>query len=243
METDHYIQSAEVYDILSAPHWQARRDSVRSVLQGIQDRSEAILDVGAGTGTALRIIADAVPDAKIHALEPSASMRVGLMTKVLLDEELKRRVTIEACSIQEASLPDKLSAALVCGCVGYLDRDERLAMWQTLANRIVPEGLVLADVMMLDRPQAVASTRIAAVNIGSLQYEMWVSGTPGKDDIMLWDMGCRVLRNEQVMRSFHVVREWHTFGIDQLMEEAATAGFRGEVVKGSPVPAVTLKLS
>jgi SAM-dependent methyltransferase len=243
METDHYIQSAEVYDILSAPHWQARRESVRSALHGVQDLSEPILDVGAGTGTGLRIIADAVPHAMIFALEPSASMRVGLMTKVLLDEELKRRVTVEACSIQEATLPNKLSAALVCGCIGYLDREERLDMWRTLADRIVPEGLVLADVMMLDRPQAVPSTKVTAVRVGGLQYEMWVAGTPGNDDIMLWDMGCRVLRDEQVVRSFHVIREWHTFGIGQLLEEAAAFGFRGEVVKDSPVPAVILKLS
>jgi len=243
METDHYVQSAEVYDILSSPHWQARRESVLSALQAVQDLSGTILDVGAGTGTGLRIIADAVPNAMILALEPSASMRVGLMTKVLLDEELRRRVTVEARPIQGAMLPDKLSAALVCGCIGYLDRGERLEMWQTLANRIVPEGLVLADVMMWDRPQAVPSTRIAAVDVGELQYEMWVSGTPGDDDIMLWDMGCRILRREQILRSFHVVREWHTFGISQLMEEAAIAGFRGEVIKDSPVPAVTLKLS
>ncbi|HTF66363.1 MAG TPA: hypothetical protein VK638_27135 [Edaphobacter sp.] len=243
METDHYIQSAEVYDILSAPHWQARRESVRSALRAVQHLAGTILDVGAGTGTGLRIIADAVPNAMILALEPSASMRVGLMTKVLLDDELRRRVTVEACSIQEAMLPKELSAALVCGCIGYLDRGERLEMWQTLADRIVPEGLVLADVMMLDRPQAVTSTRVAGVDVGDLQYEMWVSGTPGDDDIMLWDMGCRILRHEQVLRSFHVVREWHTFGIGQLMEEAATVGFRGEVIKDSPVPAVILKLS
>ena len=240
MEADHYVQSAAVYDILSGPHWSARQASVRSAFQPVGDLAGVVLDVGAGSGTALRLIADTIPNCSILALEPSASMRIGLMTKVLLDDELRRRVTIEEQSIQNASLPDRLSAVLICGCIGYLDGNERGAMWKSLASRLDSRGLILADVMMLDRPHAVPETKVASVEVGRRTYEMWVSGEPGGSDLMLWNMGCRILEGDEVIRSFNVVREWHTFGIRELLEEASAAGLMGEVLKDSPVPAAVL---
>jgi len=240
MEVDHYVQSAAVYDILSGPHWSSRRESVRAALQPVRDHRGIVLDVGAGSGSALRLIADTIPNCSILALEPSASMRVGLMTKILLDEDLRRRVTVEDRPIQETSLPDSLSAALVCGCIGYLDQPERLKMWQRLASRLEPNGLILTDVMMLDRPQVVPETKVASVEIGQHTYEMWVSGNPGEGDLMHWNMGGRIRDKGEVIRSFNVVREWHTFGIGQLLEEVRAAGLNGEPIKDSPVPAAVL---
>lgn len=243
MGTDHYVQSAEIYDILSAQHWKSRVDSIRLALQSLLHAPGTVVDIGAGTGACVRTIADVLPEARILAVEPSPSMRVGLMTRILLDEDLRRRVTVLPTPIQETELPETISAALICGCIGYLDIQERAALWQKLACRVSREGFILADVMPIDRPQAIQPIKAANTNIGDQSYEIWVSGIPGKEDLMLWDMRCDVRQNDHLVRSFHIAREWHTFGIGQLIEEASAAGFRAEPLKNSPVPTAILRTS
>jgi SAM-dependent methyltransferase len=242
MEADHYVQSAEVYDILSAQHWQSREESVRSILKSLKTPSGIIADIGSGTGNGIRLIAETLPEAKIYAIEPSASMRVGLMTKILLDPDLCRRVTVSATSAEELKFPATISAALVCGCIGYLDKEDRFALWNKLAECLSLDGIILADVMQIDRPQTVPPIKAATTDVGDDRYEIWVSGAPGESDLMLWDMRCDVLRKDEIIRSFHVSREWHTFGIEHLIDEAAQCGFCAELVTGSPVPAAILRI-
>jgi len=243
METDHYVQSAEVYDILSAQHWSGRGDSIRLALQSLHNPSGIVADIGAGTGACVRLIAETLPDARILAIEPSASMRVGLMARILLDDDLRSRVTVIATSVQETELPETISAALVCGCIGYLDQKNRAELWRKLAACLSPEGFVLADVMQIDQPRAVSPVKAASTNIGEQRYEIWLSGAPGQGDLMLWDMRCDVLRNDEIVRTFNVTREWHTFGIGQLIDEAKACGFHAELIANSPVPAAILRIA
>ena len=69
---DAYTQSAEWYDILSAQHWRARNDSMLQTLRAARPDAQLVIDVGSGTGVALPLIAQAYPQADIHAIEPSA---------------------------------------------------------------------------------------------------------------------------------------------------------------------------
>jgi hypothetical protein len=62
VEPDHYIQSAEIYDILSEPHWAARRPSVAQALARMMPSGAGlVLDIGAGTGQCVKTIADTLP--------------------------------------------------------------------------------------------------------------------------------------------------------------------------------------
>lgn len=241
-EPDHYIQSAEMYDMLSEPHWAARRSSVKAALAGLSDTRGIVLDVGAGTGRCVQVIAEAMPEARIHAVEPSASMRVGLMTRILLDPDLRRRVTVFSESFQQSLLTEKIAAAVICGCIGYFDADERAELWRKVAYQLEPGGFVLADVMSIDRPQHIAEMRIASVDVGEQRYDTWLQGRPGSDDIIHWTMRFDVLHVDTVVRTFSIEREWRAFGLDQLIDEAAAAGFIAERLPDSPVPAAVFRL-
>lgn len=241
-ETDHYVQSAEMYELLSEPHWMARRDSVRAALRSLEQVRGNVLDIGAGTGSCVQLIADTLPHASIFAVEPSASMRIGLMTRILLVPDLRRRVTVCAEPFQRAHLPERLDAVVACGCIGYFDREERAELWRRLAARLKPLGGVFTDVMALDRPQMFPETRIASAEVGAYRYDAWLKGYPGDGDLMRWQMRFDVRIGEETIRQFSIEREWHAFGIDQLIAEAAAAGFQGAPLADSPVPAVLLRL-
>lgn len=240
--TDYYVQSAEFYDLLSEPHWASRRESVLAALSPLADTAIEVLDIGAGTGCCVQLIAQALPKARIYAVEPSASMRIGLITRVLLDPDLRARVTICAEALQQASIPESLDLAVVCGCIGYFDREERAELWRRLAVSLKPQGAVLADVMPPDRPQDSPATRISSAEVGRDRYDIWLEGHPGRGDIMDWQMRFEVWRGDQIVRQFSTQREWHTFGIDQLMAEATELGFQATRLEDSPVPAAMLRL-
>jgi hypothetical protein len=242
-EPDHYIQSAEIYDILSEAHWAARRPSVAQALARMMPSGAGLmLDVGAGTGLCVKTIADTLPQARIHAVEPSASMRVGLMTRVLADADLRRRVTVHPTAFEHALLPPRLDGAMICGCIGYFDKSARSRLWQRLATCLVSSGAVLVDVMPVQEPCVVPHTRIASVPVGEHRYDVWLRGTPmGRADLMRWDMCFEQFEGDACVRRVSVQREWHAFSLAQLLREAAQAGFQSETLADSPVPAALLR--
>jgi len=242
-ETDHYVQSAEMYDLLSEPHWISRRDSVCAALSPMAQMHGNVLDIGAGTGACVQIVAQMLPHVNIYAVEPSASMRVGLMARVLHDPDLRKRVTICAEPFQSALLPERLDLVVACGCIGYFDQEDRTNLWHRLSSHLAPQGSVLVDVMALDRPREFADTCIASTKIGAYCYDIWLDGHPGEGDIMRWKMRFEVRDNGQIVRQFSIERDWHAFGIDQLAAEAAEVGFVASPLKNSPVPAMMLRLN
>jgi len=241
-EEDHYVQSAELYDLLSEPHWRARQASFGAVLARMGD-ARVVLDIGTGTGPYLAQLADALPLAHIHAVEPSASMRAGLMPRILADANLRQRVTVHPVGIDHASIPASIDFAMVCGCIGYLNEDERARLWLRLADRLASGGAVLADVMSVDRPQAFDERRVVSTVVGTHRYDVWLSGAPADANVIRWRMRFEQWDGDRPVRRFQVERNWHAFGLPQLTEEAARAGFRSQPIDASPVPAAMLYLN
>lgn len=241
-EIDYYAQSAEMYDVLSEAHWASRRDSVRNALQRLGVSNGIILDIGAGTGSCVQLIGETLPDVEIYAIEPSTSMRIGLMTRLLMLPDLRRRTTVCAQAFQSAILPKQFAAVVACGCIGYFDREERRDLWQRLAKGLGKGGTVLSDVMTLEQPRPFAEARVASSMVGKLRYDIWLSGTPLKDDLMQWHMRFEVHDGTEIVRSFSIEREWHAFSLEQLVQEATEFGFRAEKLVESAVPAAILRL-
>jgi len=241
---DHYTQSAEWYDILSEQHWSTRHASVRNALRMGCLSANRVLDIGAGTGQALTVIAELYPQAEIHAIEPSASMRIGLMARILADAQLRKQVTVHPVDIAQATLPTDIDVVLVCGCVGFFDEATRQALWPRLAKSLTPAGAVLVDVMPLDKPQSIPESQVASVQVGQHRYDIRLSGQPIENDSesIRWHMRFVQSDGTQPIRNFTIERNWRAFGLQKVLDEAGAAGFRAEPLTNSPVPAALLRL-
>ncbi|TMR93183.1 class I SAM-dependent methyltransferase [Nonomuraea basaltis] len=80
--------------------------------EALRGVSGPIVDVGAGGGHGTRLIAQAVPEAEIVAVEPSATLRSVLLVRVNETTELRDRVTVLPEGLLEARLPPRLGAVV-----------------------------------------------------------------------------------------------------------------------------------
>ncbi|KWR75497.1 class I SAM-dependent methyltransferase [Pseudomonas citronellolis] len=238
--SDPYALSAEFYDVLSEQQWLKRRGPISKALQEV-DPQGLILDVGAGTGPCVQVIADALPQARILAVEPSAAMRAALLGRLMRSADLRQRVTVLAGTLEEVTLPLRLSAAVICGTLGYLDAPQRQHLWQQLSERLDERGIVIVDVMMLKAPQAVPRMQVACAEIGEHLYQVSLQGEPAGGDLMHWTLDYQVLAGDNVVRHFSAEHDWHTFGLEQVAEEAGVAGFALEPLGDALIPAAVLR--
>lgn len=241
MSEDPYALSAEFYDVLSERQWHARKQPIAAALRQAPTGDGPVLDVGAGTGPCVRVIADAVAGVPIFAVEPSAAMRAGLACRIMQDPDLRTRVTVLAGRLEDVALPLRLSAAVICGTIGYFDAAARRALWSDLAQRLVPGGVVVVDVMMLSRPQVVPLMKVSAAAIGQNLCEVWLEGWPVDDGTMHWKLTYRVVHGDNLVRSFCAEHEWHTFGLERVAEEAAEFGFSFEPLADALIPVALLR--
>jgi len=241
---DHYVQSAEWYDILAEQHWRGRYASVRHALHSACPQAKRVLDIGSGTGLVLTTLADMYPQAEIHAVEPAASMRIGLMARILADTHLRQHVTVHPVGIEQATLPADIDVVLLCGCVGFFDDATRRALWSRLAASLTVGGIVLVDVMPLDRPQSVPESQVANVEVGLHHYVIWLGGHPVENnpEMMRWHMRFEQHEEDRLIRHFAINRDWRAFGLQKIVDEAGEVGFKAEPLADSPVPATLLRL-
>lgn len=216
---DYYSPTAEFYDLVGGQHWAHSDPALASALAGIDTGHGPVLDLGAGTGRTTEAIGRVLPDARIIAVEPSPGMRAVLTSRVVRDPDLRPRVTVVAARAQETELPERLSAAVICGVLGYLDREERAGLWHRLLGRLPAGAPIVVELMALGTPQSVAPLRIARQRLGDQDYEAWLSGEPCGPDRMRWSATWRVLNGEKLVREVDVTHEWYTFGIQDLAAE------------------------
>ena len=79
MHDDPYRAAAGAYDLFAAPYRAAQQAALAEALPHFQPEVGAILDIGAGSGTAAVEILERLPEAHVLALEPSATMRALLL--------------------------------------------------------------------------------------------------------------------------------------------------------------------
>ncbi|MFE7659501.1 class I SAM-dependent methyltransferase [Streptomyces celluloflavus] len=224
MHHDPYSLTAEFYDLVGEQQWAHSDQALASALAGVDVTHGPVLDLGAGTGRSTAVIARTLPDAAILAVEPSPGMRAALTSRVVRDTDLSGRVTVIAATAEEVPLPHRLSAAVLCGVVGYLDATRRRRLWDKLLRRLRPGAPVVVELMALTSPQRVPPMRIARRTLGEQTYESWLSGEPAGHDLMRWSATWRVFQGETVVREVDVEHEWYTFGIDDLAAETGMTG-------------------
>lgn len=218
--TSGYAVTAQYYDAVTGGTRTAINAGIAAALRGLETDGAPVLDIGAGTGLTTAIIAQAVPDAEIFAIEPDPSMRAALMTRVCADADLRRRVTILPRTFIDAVLPDAICGAVLSASLVHFSPQERANLWTTLADRLTPAGRIVVEIQC---PQAcdIDTALVESASIGRYQIEAWATATAIGKDQQLWRMEYRTLLNgDQVAHDATEYACW-TVSADTVANEAA----------------------
>lgn len=213
--TDQYERSAEFIDVMLVPHWKAVAPPLTKALRALEPGT--IVDLGAGTGLGTLVIADALPDAEIVAIEPSPTLRTALMARIYERPELRDRVTVLSGGLLKAALPDKLSGVMALSVLGHLAPEERQRLWSLGCP-------VILNLQPPAEPVAVPMGRFSDVRLGRLRYEGWGRAEPAGSEAVSWHMVYRVYEEEQLTREVEVSYEWHVINEETLRAEVAEHG-------------------
>ncbi|WP_277212243.1 class I SAM-dependent methyltransferase [Isoptericola croceus] len=216
-----YDQIAEFYDLVAARQSRSTGPALADVLRGLPVSQAPLVEIGAGTGRVTRTIAAALADVDIIAVEPSPSMRAVLTSRVWADPTLRARVTVSSGWAPDLDLPDSILGAVVFGVAGHLEEPQRTELWRRLAERLVPGGCLVVELMGSDRPMP--PTRTVHETVGRLTYEWWVSAEPVRDGVVRHVNWWRVLDGDRVCREVGDEHVWHVISPEQL---AAESGLR-----------------
>jgi hypothetical protein len=226
MAADAYAESGEFIDVLSQEYWQVLRGPVTAELRQARPDRGPIVDIGAGTGLGTLVAAAAVPEADIIAVEPSPILRAVLLSRLVADEDLRRRVTVQASDAQRMALPDRVGGVLALNMIGHLSAPERRKLWTDLRPRLAPSAPLVVNLQPPAEVTTVAETEFTSVPIGRRIYQGSGGASPAGDDAVTWTMRYRVLDEDGRVERQTVVRYlWHVVSPECLREELTDAGY------------------
>jgi SAM-dependent methyltransferase len=223
MRSDYGV-TAEFYDLLTDDHLQSVRKLLSAVLASADPGAGPVVDLGAGTGLVTEVVADALPGAKIIAVEPSPAMRAALVTRLASRPELRSRVSVRAAGLADADLPERFGAVTAFGMLGHLDADGRAALWRLLAERLAPGCPAVVQLLPPHTAEPVPQTMGTATRLGDDQIEGWMSAVVVDPETLHWTMTYRVRRDDAVVREEVAEFDWHPIGPDEVVAEATAAG-------------------
>ncbi|MFF8102312.1 class I SAM-dependent methyltransferase [Streptomyces sp. NPDC016640] len=221
--SDPYERSAEYLDIMIAAAWEPLAPALADVLSRVRAVDGAVVDLGAGSGRGVRAIRDALPQAPVFAVEPSAAMRAVLLARVYEDDELRGRVTVVPGDAA-AEWPDGVRAVVALNMIGHLPPGRRRELWERAARHLAPGGLLVFNATGPFVPVEVERVRMAGVVIGEMEYEGWAAARPTGADEITWHMEYDVLHRGRRLTGASVEYRWWVAEVDVLAGEAAEAG-------------------
>lgn len=219
--TDQYERSAEFVDVMLAPAWTALAPVLAQALHGAPG---PVVDVGAGGGHGTRVIAKALPQAEIFAVEPSPGLRAVLLARVDEDPELRDRVTVLPSGLLQATLPLRLGTLVAMNVIGHFDPSDRRAIWRLLAERLVPGGRAVLNLQLPAEPVAVPHSRFSELHVGRRRYEGWGRAEPAGPDRLAWRMTYRAFQDGEPAEEVEVEYAWWVLDPDRLKAELAEHG-------------------
>jgi len=217
---DMYGQAAEFYDLMSEQHWAQRKPLIAAALGECKPQAGPVVDVGAGTGLVVELIAQRLPTAQIVAVEPSAGMRAALATRLVCRSGLAQRTTIVAGMFDSVDLPPRFAGLCALGVLGHLTQAGRRSLFELLRSRLADSAPAVVDVFKETAPPLGVRLCIARRTVGDLRYETWSQGERGPDGSIHWMITYRVLRAAQVLREQPMLLQWSDVGLDTIREEA-----------------------
>ncbi|ROO59777.1 methyltransferase family protein [Micromonospora sp. Llam0] len=226
---DHYQDSGEFLDLLSVDAWRALRAPVRQALTGARADAPAV-DLGAGSGRGVQILAESVPGCDIIAVEPSPVQRAALHARIVDDPDLASRTSVVAATAEQVDLPETIGAALAINMIGHLSVADRRMLWQRLAIRLRAGTPLVVNLQPPSEAVAVGEAEFTTVRVGRLRYRGSGSAQPAGPGQVTWRMRYQVLDDEdQPVREVSAEYPWQVMSQAELLDELSAAGFTTEV--------------
>lgn len=225
---DPYAKTAPYYDLLAISSWQQLAPALTALLTDVDPRGGPLVDLGAGTGRASVVLAEALPGAEVWAVEPSPSMRAILLSHLAWRPDLCDRVTVVAADVAHFTWPAQVAAVVACNMIGHLDVDERMALWHRLADTLAPGGLAIIGLQPPSRPERRDGTDVASVDVGRHRYVGSAAAEPTGPRSMRWTMTYLALDGATVLDEAVNLFDWWTVSLDDVRGEVTQAGLTAE---------------
>lgn len=143
--TDPYDAIAVGAQFYELNHGAQVRHRVESLLPHISPPRVGVLDVGAGSGTPTLAMARTWPGVPVHAVEPSRSMRIALLTRIAEEGDLQRQVTVHPVAAHELTRTGFVDLVTAFWALGMVEPDHWEATLNALVGALVPGGALLTE--------------------------------------------------------------------------------------------------
>ena len=215
-----YAVTAEFYDLLQATDFLATAE--RLLDRWLGEPLVGVLDVGAGTGIATGLLARRV-SVTVHAVEPAASMRAVLLSRLAGRPELLSRVRLHARPVQRLGLHRAADFALCLNTMSSLDATDRASALDALARAIVRGGTLVVQ----RPPDSAGAPRydLPTWQLGGDTYSGEVACTATADDLVQWRFTYRVSRGATILRTEIETFDGHLASADAFAAQLTAAGF------------------
>jgi SAM-dependent methyltransferase len=210
------------YDLFSENgHVPEIRQKLPPLLAGIQ---RSILEIGAGTGLITTSLAEWTP-AEIFALEPSASMRAVLLSRLSSRPELLGRVTVLPCDALSVDLGEPMEAVVMINVMYAMEPGYRQRLWPVLAAQLAPGGLLVFTWRAGGPPEPRPLQEVGSRQVGRHTYTVLSETLQSGEESMRLRQLFRVTEGEKVISEEELTGDAYRPTWDVLQHELAGAGF------------------
>ncbi|MBC2681576.1 class I SAM-dependent methyltransferase [Corynebacterium anserum] len=139
----NYCQ-AEWYDAVAQEYWRETKPLLLDVLQPWSGETGLAADIGAGTGLTTQLLAT-VCRGEVLACEPEEAMRVGIMSKIAGEDDMRRRVTIAPWTVHDLvrTVDEPITLITAISMIDHLLPSERAELLQWAAAHLIPKGALI----------------------------------------------------------------------------------------------------
>ena len=223
---DLYSINGDIYGAVVRPTRRAAQAALADVIAGTRLSDLAMVDVGAGIGTALPALA-AAGSGPLYAVEPSSHMRAGLMAVVASSDVLAPRTTVLGGTLDTVAhlIPDTLGLVVCLNAIGHFDEAGVQGFWDFVGQRLAPGGRVVIGLQPPDAPVTIDWTDFGAATIGDLVYRTRGRADPIDHRRVAWTMRWTISASDgTTLEEREGVSAWATMGPADLERAARSAG-------------------